>query len=88
MHPDDDFCFADETSRQSFITFMDFMEAMGWTLGEYYAEKDYLDDEDDEPMPDPEHDKKEFFESFIADDYYAELQKDYEDTIYSLKYSF
>jgi hypothetical protein len=39
-------------------------------------------------MPDPEHDEKEFFESFIDDDYYAELQKDYEDTIYSLKYSF
>ena len=68
-HPDDEFCFADEKSKQSFTTFMDFMEAMGFTSDDYYAEKRHLEDEDVEPMPDPIHDEKEFFESFIDDDY-------------------
>lgn len=69
MHPDDDFCFADEMSKQSFTIFMDFMEAMGWTLEEYYAEKDHLENEDVEPMPDPIHDEEEFIRAFCDDDY-------------------
>lgn len=77
MHPEDTFCFADETSKQSFIDFKDFMEAMGWTLDEYYAERNHLDDEDDEPLPDPVHDEKEFFEAFIDDyDYWLECSQD------------
>jgi hypothetical protein len=69
MHPEDTFCFADEVSKQSFIDFMDFMEAMGWTLDEYYAEKNHLDDENDEPLPDPIHDEVEFINAFCDDDY-------------------
>ena len=77
MHPEDSFCFADEISKQSFITFMDFMEAMGWTLDEYYAEKNHLDDEDDEPLPDPIHDEAEFIDAFCDDyDYWLECSQD------------
>jgi len=86
MHPDDNFCFADEMSRQSFITFMDFMEAMGWTLEEYYAEKNHLDDEDDEPMPDPIHDEELFTDELLAEDYWMELYNDMLETQLSCRY--
>jgi hypothetical protein len=77
MHPEDEFCFADEMSKQSFTAFMDFMEVMGWTLDEYYAERNHLDDEDDEPMPDPIHDEAEFINAFCYDyDYWLECSQD------------
>lgn len=43
MHPEDDFCFADDVSRQSFITFMDFMEVMRFTSSDWFAETYFWD---------------------------------------------
>jgi hypothetical protein len=41
-----------------------------------------------EPSPDPVHDEELFIDELLAEDYYAELQEAYDETIYSLKYSF
>lgn len=39
-----------------------------------------------EPTPDPVHDEELFIDELLAEDYYAELQQEYEETIHSLRY--
>ena len=81
IHPDDEFCFADEKSKQSFITFMDFMEAMGFTSGDWFAETYFWDNEYD---PNDFHVERRLKEELLRNEYYAELQQEYDDTIHSL----
>ena len=85
MHPEDDFCFADEMSKQSFAAFMDFMETMGFTSDDWFAETYFWDNEYD---PNDFHVERSFQDELLEDEYYAELQEAYDETIYSLKYSF
>ena len=85
MHPEDTFCFADEESRQSFNAFMDFMEAMGFTSDDWFAETYFWDNEYD---PNDFHVERRFQDELLEAEYYAELQEAYDETIYSLKYSF
>jgi len=78
-HPDDEFCFADEKSKQSFTTFMDFMEVMGFTSGDWFAETYFWDNEYD---PNDFHVERRLKEELLRDEYYAELQADYEVSMY------
>jgi len=79
MHPDDDFYFADEMSKQSFAAFMDFMETMGFTSVDWFAETYFWDNEYD---PNDFHVERRFQDELLEDEYYAELQADYEVSMY------
>ena len=79
MHPEDSFCFADEMSKQSFIDFMNFMEAMRFTSDDWFAEIYFWDNEYD---PNDFHVERRFQDELLAADYYAELQADYEVSMY------
>ena len=83
MHPEDDFCFADEMSKQSFTAFMDFMEAMGFTSGDWFAETYFWDNEYD---PNDFHVERRYMEELLYDEMLAEMQAEYEETLCSLRY--
>ena len=85
MHHDDEFCFADDMSKQSFNAFMNFMEDMGFTSDDWFAETYFWDNEYD---PNDFHVERRFQDELLEAEYYAELQEAYDETIYSLKYSF
>jgi hypothetical protein len=83
MHPNDDFCFADEKSKQSFITFMDFMEAMGFTSGDWFAETYFWDNEYD---PNDFHVERRIKEELLADDYWMDMYEAMLETQLSCRY--
>jgi hypothetical protein len=80
---EDTFCFADEKSRQSFITFMDFMEAMGFTSGDWFAETYFWDNEYD---PNDFHIERRIKEELLADDYWMDMYEAMLETQLSCRY--
>ena len=94
MHPNDEFVIS-EGSSDAYVDYMRALASLDWdefcdemhiSKQDYDAMIDYYMNA--EPMPDPKHDKELFREELLAEDYYAELQEAYDETIYSLKYSF
>jgi predicted N-acyltransferase len=94
MHPNDEFVI-DEASADAYVDYMRTVASLDWdefcdgmhiTKQDYDAMVNFY--QNTEPMPDPVHDKELFVDELLAEDYYAELQEAYDETIYSLKYSF
>lgn len=94
MHPEDEFVI-DEASADAYVDYMrakqsaealweNFCDEMCITKQDYDAMRDYYMNVG--PEPDPRYDEELFIDELLADDYYAELQADYEDTIHSLMY--
>ena len=94
MHPNDEFVIS-EGSSDAYVDYMRTLASLDWDefCDEMHISKQNYDAMIDyymnaEAMPDPKHDEELFREELLAEDYYAELQQEYDDTIYSLKYSF
>jgi hypothetical protein len=94
MHPEDEFVI-DEASADAYVDYMRMLNSQDWeefcnemciTKQDYDAMVDFY--QNVEPSPDPVHDSKLFIDELLAEDYYAELQEAYDETIYSLKFSF
>lgn len=82
-HPEDNFCFADEESRQSFNAFMDFMEAMGFTSDDWFAETYFWDNEYD---PNNFHLERRYLEELLEEDYWMEMYEAMIETQLSCRY--
>ena len=94
MHPEDEFVIS-EGSSDAYVDYMKELASLDWNefCDEMHISKQDYDAMINyyvniEPMPDPIHDEELFIDELLAEDYYAELQQEYDETIYSLKYSF
>ena len=82
MHPNDEFVI-DEASADAYVDYMRTLASLDWdefcdgmhiTKQDYDAMEDFY--QNTEPLPDPVHDEKEFFEAFIDDDYDVEMMEE------------
>ena len=88
MHPEDEFVI-DEASADAYVDYMrtlfslnldEFCDEMCISKQNYYAMIDYYVNA--EPLPDPVYDEELFVDELLAADHYAELQADYEVSMY------
>ena len=86
--PNDEFVI-DEASADVYVDYMRTLASIDWdefcdgmhiTKQDYDAMIDYCMNA--EPSPDPVHDEELFTDGLLAEDHYAELQADYEVSMY------
>ena len=94
LHPEDEFVI-EEASADVYVDYIRTLASLDWdefcdgmhiTKQDYDAMVDFY--QNTEPSPDPVHDSELFIDELLAEEYYAELQEAYDETIYSLKYCF
>ena len=93
IHPNDEFVI-DEASADAYVDYMRALVSLDW---DEFCDEMHISKQDYdaminyyinvEPSPDPEHDEELFVDELLTEDYYANLQEAYDETIYSLKYS-